>query len=73
MSYAWPIANCTVLAKKELLYTGPMGWTFWFSGMTFIDRLNPDRSRGTIDKLADRLNKENVILFNQLKDLSSFN
>lgn len=56
----WPGGNCTALAKKELLYTGPFGLTCWLSGITFIDRLSRDKSRGTMDDLAKRINDENL-------------
>ena len=56
----WPGENCTPLAKRELLYSGPFGLAIWLCGITFIDRLNPDKAIGTINNLADRVNKENV-------------
>ena len=63
MMVAWPGGNCTPLAKKELLYAGPLGLIFWLNGITFIDRLNPDKARGTIDKLAQKINDQNVFYF----------
>ncbi len=56
----WPGGKCTALAKKELIWTGPFGLTSWLSGVTFIDRLHRDKSRKTMDDLAERINKENV-------------
>lgn len=56
----WPGGKCTALAKKELLFTGPFGITCWLSGITFIDRLNRDKSRGTMDELAKKINDENL-------------
>ena len=61
MMRVWPGGHCTPLAKKELLYSGPFGLAIWLCGITFIDRLNPQKARGTIDKLADKINDENVI------------
>ena len=60
MMKIWPGGNLTPLAKKELLYSGPFGIAIWLCGITFIDRLHPERARGTIDKLAERINHENV-------------
>ena len=60
MMRVWPGGNCTPLAKKELIYAGPFGIAIWLCGITFIDRLNPDKARGTIDQLAIRINEENV-------------
>jgi hypothetical protein len=56
----WPGGMCTPLAKKEILATGPFGIACWLSGITFIDRLNPEKSRDTMHKLAERINKDSV-------------
>jgi lysophosphatidate acyltransferase len=56
----WPGGSCTPLAKKEIFYTGPFGLAVWLCGITFIDRLNPEKARGTISQLADRIKRENV-------------
>jgi len=61
MMKVWPGGNCTPLAKKELIYSGPFGIAIWLCGITFIDRLNPQKSHGTISKLAEKINKDNVI------------
>jgi lysophosphatidate acyltransferase len=60
MMKVWPGGNCSPLAKKELLYTGPFGIAIWLAGLTFIDRLNPQSSRGTLNDLAKRINKDNM-------------
>lgn len=56
----WPGGFCTPLAKRELLYTGPFGFAVWLCGITFIDRLHPDKSRNTMDKLSKRINDEKL-------------
>ncbi len=68
MMKVWPGGNCTPLAKKELIYSGPFGIAIWLCGITFIDRLNAEKARGTIENLANRINKENV----NKKKFSSF-
>jgi len=60
MVVAWPQNKTTVLGKKELLYTGPVGLTFWLCGMTFIDRFHSDKAKHLVNNLADRLNQENM-------------
>ena len=60
MMKCWPIGNCTPLAKKELIYAGPFGIACWLNGVTYIDRLNPEKAKNTIEDLAKRINKENV-------------
>lgn len=56
----WPGGFCTPLAKKEILYSGPFGLANWLCGITFIDRLHPEKSRKTIEDLAKRINEENL-------------
>lgn len=56
----WPGGMCTPLAKKELLTAGPFGIACWLCGITFIDRLHPEKSRNTMDRLSQRINKENL-------------
>lgn len=63
MMKCWPNGNCTPLAKKELIYAGPFGIACWLNGVTFIDRLNHEKAKETIEELATRINKENVDFF----------
>lgn len=56
----WPGGACTPLAKKELLAAGPFGIACWLCGITFIDRIHPEKSRNTMNKLAHRINEENL-------------
>ncbi|PNF32262.1 hypothetical protein B7P43_G17612 [Cryptotermes secundus] len=54
----WPVMDkCTVVAKKELYYAWPFGLAAWLCGLIFIDRLNSDKARATINK-ATTLIKE---------------
>jgi lysophosphatidate acyltransferase len=61
MMKMWPGGNCTPLAKKELLYAGPFGITCWLCGVIFIDRLNQDKAKDTINCLVNRIQNENVM------------
>ena len=58
----WPKGNCTPLAKKELIFAGPFGIACWLNGVTFIDRLNHEKAKHTIDELAKKIVKENVCM-----------
>lgn len=60
MMKVWPGGNCTPLAKKELFWTGPFGLAIWLCGITFIDRLNHEKAKGTIVHLSERTNNENL-------------
>ncbi|KAK2190707.1 hypothetical protein NP493_73g04026 [Ridgeia piscesae] len=44
--------RCSVLAKRELLYFGPFGFAAWLSGLVFVDRLNREKARNTMDMIA---------------------
>ena len=60
MATVWPDEKTTILAKKEILYTGPVGLTLWLAGITFIDRVDKSKSKDVIVDLAERINRENV-------------
>lgn len=42
----------TVLAKKELLYTGPFGISMWLAGVVFVDRGNHTKAHETMQQTA---------------------
>lgn len=57
----WPVmGKCTVVAKKELFYAWPFGLAAWLCGLIFIDRLNSESSRQTINNSMDQLKKDKV-------------
>jgi lysophosphatidate acyltransferase len=57
----WPIMDkCTVVAKKELFYAWTFGLAAWLCGLIFIDRLNSDKARTTINR-ATALTKEKKV------------
>ena len=49
----------SALAKKELLYS-PFGVAAWLAGLIFVDRLNREKSRHTMEKTAALLHQRNV-------------
>ena len=53
-------SRCTMLVKKELLFLGPFGPSAWLAGIVFIDRLNHDKARETMENTAKHMIKENV-------------
>ena len=52
--------RCTVLAKRELLYFGPFGFAAWLSGLVFVDRLNREKARNTMDMIAQLMHDQKV-------------
>jgi lysophosphatidate acyltransferase len=60
----WPIMDkCTVVAKKELFYAWPFGLAAWLCGLIFIDRLNSDKARNTINKATTLIKEKKVNFF----------
>ena len=56
---AMPIRT-TVLAKKELMYMGFWGLAAWLCGLVFVDRLNPETARSTMDRTVKHIQEANV-------------
>ncbi|CAL1536707.1 unnamed protein product [Lymnaea stagnalis] len=49
----WP-ENCVSLAKRELLwYTGPFGFGTWMCGTIYVDRVNHQSARKTMESATD--------------------
>ncbi|KAK3728764.1 hypothetical protein RRG08_013490 [Elysia crispata] len=65
MFMMWP-ENCVSVAKRELLYlSGTFGLGAWLCGTIFIDRLNPESARKTMQDTAEKIRKEKlrVVIF----------
>lgn len=57
----WPIMDkCTVVAKKELFYAWPFGLSAWLCGLIFIDRMNSDKARKTLQDAAENIKTKKV-------------
>ncbi|NXO01328.1 PLCA acyltransferase, partial [Rhinopomastus cyanomelas] len=52
-------SRCAPIAKKEILYMGPLGLACWISGLTFIDRKKTQESIATLTVVAESMHKEN--------------
>ncbi|XP_055636784.1 1-acyl-sn-glycerol-3-phosphate acyltransferase alpha [Toxorhynchites rutilus septentrionalis] len=60
----WHVMDkCTVIAKKELLYTGPFGIGAWLSGLIFIDRKNPENAHNAMNDAATMMKEKRVKLW----------
>ncbi|GFO00686.1 1-acyl-sn-glycerol-3-phosphate acyltransferase [Plakobranchus ocellatus] len=65
MFMMWP-ENCVALAKREILYlSGTFGVGAWLCGTIFIDRLNPERARKTMEQTAEKIKRKKlrVVIF----------
>ncbi|KAF6205288.1 hypothetical protein GE061_019457 [Apolygus lucorum] len=61
----WPVMKkCTVVAKKELLYSGPFGLAAWLCGLVFINRLNSEASRQAINMTTNQMRENKNIYLN---------
>ena len=62
MMQLWPqhVRYCTILAKKELFWALPFGFTAWLAGIVYIDRNNRVRSSETMHDLANRVKDDSL-------------
>lgn len=59
----WPVMErCTVISKKEIFYLWPFGLAAYLWGTIFIDRLNPDQARDTVNKTGELIKKRQARL-----------
>lgn len=59
MMEVWP-DRCTSFVKKELMFAGPFGLAAWLCGTIFIDRLNREKAKESMNKTVNLI-KENKI------------
>ncbi|XP_059480728.1 1-acyl-sn-glycerol-3-phosphate acyltransferase alpha [Neocloeon triangulifer] len=60
----WPVMEkCTVVAKKELLYAWPFGLAAWLCGLVFIDRLNADKARESMNQATKHIQENKIKLW----------
>lgn len=61
----WPdyIRYCTILAKKELIWALPFGFTAWLAGVEFVDRKNRVRSSETMSMLSKKMQEKSLRLW----------
>lgn len=52
--------GCVTIAKKELLYMGPIGWAVWICGLIFIDRKKKEEAMATMEHLAETMRQNDV-------------
>ncbi|KAK2151183.1 hypothetical protein LSH36_373g02087 [Paralvinella palmiformis] len=55
--------RATFLAKKQILYWGYFGLTAWLNGFVFIDRLNPEKARGTMKRVVNIIQERKIKLW----------
>lgn len=53
----------TIVAKRELLYVGPFGIAAYLCGLVFIDRVNTDKSKNTLNEAMDQLKNNKTKLW----------
>ncbi|NXE99139.1 PLCA acyltransferase, partial [Menura novaehollandiae] len=52
--------RCVPVAKRELLFLGPVGWACWLSGIVFVDRHRRDAAIEVMARTARTLRRDNV-------------
>jgi len=61
LCHLWPLMDgqCTVIAKKSLLFAGPFGLMAYMSGITFIDRNNHNEAKDIMNKTVEKCKEQN--------------
>ncbi|XP_015113789.1 1-acyl-sn-glycerol-3-phosphate acyltransferase alpha [Diachasma alloeum] len=60
----WPVMDkCTVVAKKEIFYFWPFGLAAWLCGLIFIDRMNSEKARNTLNRATDNIKEKKIKLW----------
>lgn len=52
--------KCTVIAKKELLYSGPFGLAAYLCGLIFIPRIQSDKAKAIMNSAIDKIKPDKV-------------
>lgn len=58
--------KCTVIAKKEILYTGPFGLAAYLCGLIFIPRVQADKAKTIMNLAVEKIKPDkvrNLLLF----------
>jgi lysophosphatidate acyltransferase len=64
MFWFWPWSHSiAAVAKKEVLCVWPFGPCAWLAGVVFIDRFNPEKSHGQLDRASKMMAKDNIKLW----------
>jgi len=50
--------RCTIIGKKEILYTGIFGVAVWLAGALFVDRSNTEKARKTIQNAVESIKRD---------------
>ncbi|KAL6439772.1 hypothetical protein ACFW04_004066 [Cataglyphis niger] len=60
----WPVMDkCTVVAKKEIFYAGPVGLCAWLCGLIFIDRMNSEKARSVLNNATKEITDKKIKLW----------
>ena len=61
LCHLWPLMDgqCTVIAKKSLLFAGPFGLMAYMSGITFIDRNKQHEARDIMNRTVEKCKEQN--------------
>ncbi|CAF1283844.1 unnamed protein product [Rotaria magnacalcarata] len=65
MMQLWPkhVRYCTILAKKELFWALPFGFTAWLAGLEYVDRKNRKQATETMGPLTKKVQNESLRLW----------
>ena len=57
------MGKVTVIAKREILYSGPFGLAAWLCGLVFINKRDMSESRELMRVAMEKLKRENIKLW----------
>ena len=57
------MGKVTVIAKREILYSGPFGLAAWLCGLVFINKRDVTESRELMKVAMEKLKRENIKLW----------
>lgn len=63
--------KCTVIAKKELLYSGPFGLAAYLCGLIFIPRVQTDKAKSIMNLAINKIKPERVSIIINIQYFSS--
>lgn len=55
----WP-ESCSVMVKKSLLYSGPLGLVMWMVGTVFVNRTNRKEAASILSETSEHIKKEKI-------------
>lgn len=65
LMHLWPehVRYCTILAKSELIWALPFGFTAWLAGLEYVNRKNRQQANQTMQNLTEKVRNKSLRLW----------